>query len=342
MDRRPTIIDVAKEASVSKSTVSLVLQNSPAVKDETRAQVREAMEKLGYVYNRAAAHLRSADTGLVGLIINDLRNPFFTEFAASLQSCLAEKDYAVVLADVQECPKRQAKMISTLIEHGVSGFVISPAYDDGARPLEAIARAGVPAIQVFRKIDDRGDLFPFIGPDYQKGSQVATEHLLRDAAGDMAFIGGLKDRHVTTERMSGYLEAMAARGQAPIVITGATGFEFGFAAASRLKKEHPNVDAALCFNDRVALGLIAGARHLGINLPGDLRVAGFDDIEGCQQSTPTLTSVSCGIPAFAAKISGDLLSWLDGFGAPKSGERTAVELVVRGSSLSHFSATSGR
>jgi LacI family transcriptional regulator len=78
MDRRPTIIDVAREAGVSKSTVSLVLQNSGGVREETRSQVREAMTRLGYVYNRSAAKMRSSSAGLIGLVINDLRNPFFT------------------------------------------------------------------------------------------------------------------------------------------------------------------------------------------------------------------------------------------------------------------------
>ena len=89
MTRRPTILDVAKAAGVSKSTVSLVLQNSALVRDETALSVREAMAKVGYVYNRAAANLRSASTGLIGLVINDLRNPFFTEFATSMQMALA-------------------------------------------------------------------------------------------------------------------------------------------------------------------------------------------------------------------------------------------------------------
>jgi LacI family transcriptional regulator len=85
VNKRPTIIDVALAAGVSKSTVSLVLQDSPLVKDETRVTVRAAMAEIGYVYNRAAANLRSANVGLIGLVINDLRNPFFTEFATSAQ-----------------------------------------------------------------------------------------------------------------------------------------------------------------------------------------------------------------------------------------------------------------
>ena len=89
--RRATIVDVARVAGVSKSTVSLVLQGSPLVRAETRAAVEEAMESLGYVYNRAAAALRGASVGLIGIIINDLRNPFFAEFAASAQTAFAAR-----------------------------------------------------------------------------------------------------------------------------------------------------------------------------------------------------------------------------------------------------------
>ena len=99
MSRRPTILDVARKAGVSKSTVSLVLQDSKTVKDSTRVAVKEAMAEIGYVYNRSAATLRSASSGLIGLVINDLRNPFFTEFATSLQMALAESGYATVIAN---------------------------------------------------------------------------------------------------------------------------------------------------------------------------------------------------------------------------------------------------
>src|SRR5690606_10101994 len=107
-ERRPTIIDVAREAGVSKSTVSLVLQNSPLVKDATREHVRAVMQEMGYVYNRAAAKLRKSNPDLIGLVINDLRNPFFSEFAVSLQMALSSRGYAAVIANTDENADVQA------------------------------------------------------------------------------------------------------------------------------------------------------------------------------------------------------------------------------------------
>ena len=107
MDKRPTIKDVARHAGVSKSTVSLVLQKSPLVKTETREAIEASIRALGYVRNKAAATLRGAGTGLIGLVINDLRNPFFTEFAASAQMSLSEHGYATVIANTDEDPGLQ-------------------------------------------------------------------------------------------------------------------------------------------------------------------------------------------------------------------------------------------
>lgn len=332
MDRRPTIKDVAKEAGVSKSTVSLVLQRSPLVKDETRTLVRDAMARIGYVYNRSAAQLRGSSSGLIGLIINDLRNPFFTEFATSFQTSLAARGYAVVLAHVNEDAVEQGRMIDTLIEHGVSGFVVSPAYSDEPTPLEAIARAGLPAIQVFRKVDAREELFPFIAPNYETGSRAATEHLFERGAQHVAFVGGLAGRAVTEERMSGYLAVMAEKGLEPLVLTGAATHAFGLDTSTRLQMEYPSVDGALCFNDQVALGLMAGASAQGRRIGHDMRVIGFDNIEGSRQSVPALTSVACGIPQFATDVAARLLAWLDDGVVPESGMRTDVSLIIRGSS----------
>lgn len=170
MARRPTIIDVAKQAGVSKSTVSLVLRNSPSVREETRAQVRQAMADLGYVYNRAAATMRMANAGLIGLVINELRNPFFAEFATALQMALAEKGYAAVIANAGEDAGVQHQVVGSLIEHGVSAFILCPAYGETTATFDAIARAGVPAMQMLRQVDDRLEQFPFMAPDYHAGA----------------------------------------------------------------------------------------------------------------------------------------------------------------------------
>ncbi len=145
MEKRLTIKDVAQHAGVSKSTVSLVLQNSPLVKKETRAAVKDSIKAINYVYNRAAANLRGSATGLIGLVINDLRNPFFTEFATSAQMTFSKHGYATVIANTDERPEIQNQVISSMLEHGVSALLISPCRAKYSRRRRSITRPELPS-----------------------------------------------------------------------------------------------------------------------------------------------------------------------------------------------------
>jgi len=333
--RRPTIIDVARRAGVSKSTVSLVLQGSVQVADRTRGQVQAALAEIGYVYNRNAANLRSSNVGLIGLVINDLRNPFFTEFATSAQMALSARGYATVIANTDEDPGVQAQVVRSMIEQGVSALLISPAY--GATALgetgafEAMARAGLPVVQVLRRVDARGDLFPFAAPDYARGGRLATEHVLQRGARRVAFIGGPPGRAVTAERMSGYSAVMAGAGLPVEVIEGRSSRAFGRGAVSGLRAS--GVEAVVCFNDLVALGLLSGCAEAGVVVGRDLLVTGFDDIEDCAQVWPQLTSVHCDIAGFGAGMAQTLLAWLEGGARPPPESRSPVRLIARHSTL---------
>jgi LacI family transcriptional regulator len=333
MTRRPTIVDVARKAGVSKSTVSLVLQASPAVRPETRTAVRRAMADIGYVYNRAAANLRSANAGLVGLVINDLRNPFFTEFATSLQMAMSRRGFATVLANTGEDPAVQSQVVAAMIEHGVSALILSPSYGADQSAFDMIERAALPAIQVLRRVDPRGDLFPFAAPDYALGSRIAAEHLFDLGCRNLAFVGGVAGQSVAQERMSGYLEALARRGLRPLVLPGRATRNLGREAVASLLRDHPEVDGALCFNDLVALGMSAGLARAGLRPGTGMRLVGFDDIEEAGQAYPALSSVRCDIAGFGERIAATISDWLAEGTRPPAETRTPVELVPRASSL---------
>jgi len=333
MERRPTIVDVAQRAGVSKSTVSLVLQNSPLVRAETRADVRRVMAEIGYVYNRAAATLRSANAGLIGLVINDLRNPFFTEFATSVQMALSARGYATVMANTDEDPAVQAQVVGAMIEHGVSALILSSAYGEVGPTFDQIARAGIPALQVLRRAHPDTARFPFAAPDGPRGGRLAAEHLLERGAKRIAFVGGLPGRSVTEARLAGYLEALAEAGLPPLVLEGRPVRAFGREAAARLAADHPEVDGVMCFNDLVALGLLSGCAEIGRRVGADLKVVGFDDIEECAQVYPTLTSVRSHIAGFGQAMAGTVLAWLEEGVKPAPETSSPVELIARASTL---------
>ncbi|MGI9363557.1 MAG: LacI family DNA-binding transcriptional regulator [Rhizobiaceae bacterium] len=329
MGRRPTIIDVASKAGVSKSTVSLVLQNSPLVRESTREAVRDAMAEIGYVYNRAAANMRGANAGLIGLVINDLRNPFFTEFATSLQMALSGRGYATVIANTDEDPALQTQVVDAMIEHGVSALIMSPAYGQQETTFDRIAQAGIPTMQVLRKVDQRIDLFPFAAPDYVAGSHLATRHLLDLSCKQVAFVGGLEARGVTRERMSGYHTELSNAGIQPLSFTGQASRSFGTEAALLLARDYPQIDAALCFNDLVALGMLAGCAQINRKVGKDFRIVSFDDIRECSEVYPGLTSVHCEIAGFGERMATTLLNWLEHGITPDPEFRTEVKLNIR-------------
>lgn len=333
MNKRPTILDVARHAGVSKSTVSLVLQNSAAVKASTRAAVEKAMVDIGYVYNRSAAGLRGASSGLIGLVINDLRNPFFTEFAASIQMTFARKGFSTVIANTDENPDIQATVIASMIEHGVSAFVVSPTYAPDLSAFDRLEKSGIPTMQVLRQVDGRTDIFPFASLDYMAGSRLATKHLLELGCKRIAFVGGLEDRPVTLERVSGYNELMDAEGRERIYYHGRPSRTFGRDIARRMAKEDTRPDGVICFSDLVALGMISGFAETDI-LPGkDIRMVGFDDIEESSLCFPRLSSIRCDVSRFGENSAQALLNWLEQGDKPEATKRYPVELIVRQSSM---------
>lgn len=331
-DKRPTIKDVAAHAGVSKSTVSLVLQNSSLVKPETRKVVERSMRALNYVRNRAAATLRGSGTGLIGLVINDLRNPFFTEFAASVQMALYERGFATVIANCDEDPAIQERTVNTMLEHDVSGLMISPCYGHVGPAFEAITRAGLPALQVLRKVGGAPCALPFFSHDYVKGSHLAARHLLEQGLTRIAFVGGIEDRDITKDRMSGYLSEMAAAGLDTTVLSGRPSRKFGRDIAGHILDQHPEINAAICFNDLVALGMQAGLAERGRQPGQDFFLVGFDDIEEARLSYPRLTTVRCDVARFGQKSASLLLEQMETGRKPGSDQLLAVELIVRESS----------
>ncbi len=333
MDKRPTIKDVAAHAGVSKSTVSLVLQHSELVKKKTREAVEASMRELNYVRNRAAATLRGSGTGLIGLVINDLRNPFFTEFAASVQMALYERGFATVIANCDEDPAIQERTVRSMLEHDVSALMISPCYGEVGGAFEMIDRSGLPALQVLRRVDESHCTLPFFSHDYAEGSRLAVRHLLDQGFRRIAFVGGIEGRDITNERMSGYLAEMEALNLPARVLHGRATRRFGRDIAAKLLDETPPIEAAICFNDLVALGMQAGLAERGRKSGQDFFLVGFDDIEEARLAYPSLTTVRCDVARFGEMSAGILLGQMAEGIVPTSEQKLAVELVVRESSV---------
>ena len=291
-ETRATIVDVARLAGVSKSTVSLVLGGSSLVADATRERVTEAMSELGYIYHRGAATLRGAKSGVLGMVINDLSNPFYVELAIGIEQACQGAGFIPFLANSAEDPVRQQEVIRSMREHGAAGLLLAPAINTSVSDLKSLV-AGLPVVQVMRRLP--GLKASLVTPENREGARKATAHLIETGHLRIAFVGGSGSLFVRDERLAGYRLALEGAGipfDAALVFDSTTNYAGGETAAARLLVLPERATAALCFNDVVAIGLIRALTEIGISIGRDFAVIGFDDIDEAKHTLPALTSVA--------------------------------------------------
>ena len=332
MGKRATIRDVAEKAGVSKSTVSLVLHDSPLVRAETKAAVETAIRELHYVRNRAAAALRSSNTGRIGIVVNDLRVPFVTEFVAAAQRALMDRGMAALIADSSEDPDTEDRAVRLALEQDIAGLLIAPCRSSEAPVFSTILATGIPTMQVLRQGDSRVAQLPFHSIDYAIGSHLAAQHLLDQGLTEIAFVGGYAGHQISRERASGYRDIMQVHGRRALVLQGGSDRTYGREAMALIARDHPDVQAAICINDSVALGMSSAAMAAGRTVGRDFWIVGFDDIPECAQAEPSITSVRCDVDAVARASVTALLDWIENGVPPEELVRHPVKLQVRCSS----------
>ena len=209
-DRAVTVTDIARAIGVSRATVSLVLRGSPLVNVDTRAKVEAELRRQRYVYNRAAANLRRRTSSSVALVINDLSNPFFAEFAAGVDEALGDQGYVTLLGSTGESPQRQQAVLGTLMEHTPAGLILSPA--EGSDTAQVRQALGPTAnVLLFNRALVGAD-WDFLALDNQQGAYLATRHLIERGHREIAFFGGHADSSSCEQRRAGYQQALGEAG----------------------------------------------------------------------------------------------------------------------------------
>ena len=328
--RKATIIDVARAAGVSKSTVSLVLQGSPRIRSATTKKVRAAIHRLGYVYNRGAANLRSARSNVVGMVINDLANPFFAELAVGIESVFRASGLVSLIAHTAESPNRQADVLKAMREQAVCGLIVCPARGTDASALSDFIRADTPVVLAMRRIP--GSRLASVIPDNVRGAAEAVRHLLDLGYRRIAFVGGHDDMSAQRDRHEGYAEALATAGMPVdpvLIVESAPTRDGGIAAIGAVLALDEPADAALCFNDVVAFGAMLGLRQKGREAGRDFGVVGFDDVREAGEHVPALTTVAVDSAGIGARAAQAALRMIESGRMSAVEQTTSVHLVVR-------------
>lgn len=328
--RKVTLLDVAKACGVSRATVSLVVSGSALVAARTRQQVKTELERSGYVYNRAAANLRARFTSSVGLIINDLANPFFPEFMEGVSDTLAGHGVVTLFAHTGECGKRESAALRSMAERGVDGVILCPTTATRAASVVRAVGRSLPLVVFNRALlgtpAERSWDTLLLGNEV--GARAATEHLLSLGHRRIALVGGHRLLSPWSERQNGYRDAMRAAGlevDPDWIVTSKPTRDAGPLACNALLTKSSVPTAAVCYNDSVALGLQAAMER---HDPG-FTLTGFDDVREASRSVRPLTTIAVDPVARGAQAALMLLDRVKDAGAPVRCERVPGRLVVR-------------
>ncbi|MFJ4173142.1 LacI family DNA-binding transcriptional regulator [Microbacterium sp. NPDC089696] len=287
-----SIRDVADRAGVSVGTVSNVLNHVDRVKAESVRRVHEAIAELGYVRNDAARQLRAGRSLMVGLVVLDVRNPFFTEIARGAEREAARHGLSVVLANSDEDSEQEARHLDLFEQQRVRGILLSPYQEAGPR-LRVMRQHGIPAVLVDRRGAD--DSFSSVSVDDEMGGYLAARHLLETGRRRILFVGGPLDMTQVDERLSGARRAVAEVADAVLDVlpSPASTVDAGRGAGDRIAvmAAEARPDAVFCANDLVALGVLQGLLTHGIRVPQDVALIGFDDIDFAAAAAVPLSSI---------------------------------------------------
>ena len=273
-------------------TVSRVINDSERVSPETRRRVEQAISDLGYVPSRLARGLSRQRTGTLAVIVPDVANPFFTAAVRAAEEVARRADYHVILCDTRADLSVERDVIAELIAHRVEGMVIAPVSDRSAPHLRRLAEFGVPFVLIDRTVPGI-DCDVVLG-DSSGGARQLVDHLVSLGHRRIGFIVELDEVSTARDRRSGYEAALSAAGIAldPALVATATADPSGGAAGmSRLLELEERPTAVFTVNNLAAVGAIEAVRAAGLEVPDDVALVCFDDIEYASRLYPFLTAM---------------------------------------------------
>ncbi len=327
------IAHVAQRAKVSTATVSRVLNGFPGVRAATLARVQRAIAEMNYVPNPNARGLRAGRTRLLGLVVSDVKNPFFPELIDSFESLAADRGVEVIFTHTNYDPQRLQRCIQRMVERSVDGIAVMTSEVDEAA-LEQAARKSVPVVLM-----NQGKLaasYLNVAVEYTTGFCEALDHLLALGHRDIGFIAGPPNLHSAQSRLNAFKAALRSHGlvvRAEWVANGDLRVEGGRAAMERLLSRRTRPTAVLASNDLMAVGALQAARNARISIPGDLSLIGFDDLPIASMVDPPLSTIRHPRSEVATAAFDLLWNALQGI-KPSKFPKLHPHLVIRGSTAS--------
>jgi LacI family transcriptional regulator len=326
---QPTIKDVAREAGVSKGTVSKYLNDAPYVAEETRRRIAAAVERLQFQPNRVAQGLSRRRSNTVGVVLANVANPFYAELFRGIEETTAATGYTLLLASTDGEPKKERAVVQAMRQRQVDGIIFA-SVRMADREVAKLARDGAQVVLASRHLPDAG--VDYVVVDSVHGARLAVEHLIGHGHARIGYIGGPQSIFQFQERRTGYEQGLAAAGipvdPAICVETERMRVEDGADAARRLMALSEPPTAIFAATDNLAFGVLRACLDLGLSVPEQLALIGFDNVPFGEISLSPLTSVDgqgLEIGRRAARLLIDRLAISDA-GAPPRAQR--VRMII--------------
>nr|WP_309098495.1 LacI family DNA-binding transcriptional regulator [Fredinandcohnia onubensis] len=319
-----TIREVAKEAGVSVGTVSRVLNNSGYVGEESRKKVEEAMRKLSYKPSMIARALNYKKSNVIGLVVPDINNPFFPEMTRAIEDVASSYGYTVMLCNSDLDPEREGKYLNVMKQNYVDGVILASQPSN----LNQWLNLSIPIVAIDRV---KEHAMPSVIVDNYHGARKAVKFLHEKGVKRFAHIRGPRDIVPAEERYRGFLDQMEEIGSPFVIEQSDYNLENAEQLASKFYKENPNVDGIFCSNDIIAIGFLKVALKLGIKVPENLQIMGYDGITLGKMIYPELSTVEQPIYDLG-RISGELIiKLINNEVIEKQFHKLSTQIVPRGS-----------
>ncbi|WP_442602530.1 LacI family DNA-binding transcriptional regulator [Paenibacillus sp. KN14-4R] len=321
-----SIKDVAQRAGVSVATVSRVLNDKGYVGHNTREKVEQAISSLNYKPNEVARSLFKKQSSTVGLIVPSIMNPFFTELARAVEDTASKLGYNVILCNSDGNSEKEQGYLDVLQQNYVNGIIIS----SNTLTAEQVESLNIPIVSIDREISSG---LPTIVVENKRGAAVATRFLQKKGCKRIAHIRGTVGVVNAEERFEGYKEVVSSEPwyQESYIVNGNYDMQTSIQATLALLERHPEIDGIFAANDIMAIGAIKVAHQLGLKIPEQLSIVGFDGIALTNVMTPELTTIVQPIYELGEKATTMLVGLMRQQPVEETYYRLDVELVEKNS-----------
>jgi DNA-binding LacI/PurR family transcriptional regulator len=288
---KATLREIAEEAGVNVSTASRALTGAYGVRKETREKVLAAAQRLGYRPNLMARGLVTGRSQTIGVLVSDIRNPYFAEIARGAEDAAFAASFDVILCNSDLNPDKQIRYVRSLLEKNVAGILMNSVSALTAEQCEELTNCGIP-VALLNKPKGKHAFSTVLGDNYHGGRQ-AGEYLIGMGHRNMAHLTGHRGHGNFADRCRGFLDAaeQVADLARPVLMRGDHNYRGGYEMAGKLFAQHPEVTAIFAANDVIAYGVVQAAAEAGKQIPQDISLIGFDNLEFSALIHPPLTTI---------------------------------------------------